>query len=299
MEWRASHSAGREAGSQPRHAMNRLLAMTLLLLAPLRAADTTLFLEQFTGGVYDNANWVTWHAPWGSLPTINLAGGSAAISISTRNGSCGIAHQVDLSTHQGKVMTLSGVWGGSATGGEAWVEVMFYQTASSAMTNLSSANFLSYDLGTASKIAIKHDSFGLPDTVWSAQTFEADASNNGITAGFGGLTQLIAQPYVVIAFKVGRFGTISGLDNIRLTVPADPAAEVVLDEIRFNGEVLEVAASGLDPNKSYLLRRTTDGENFTDVGSPLSGAEVQVFTDPAPPADVAPALYQVWEAGEP
>lgn len=275
--------------------MNHAALLSLFLCSSLCADVTFVFVEEFTGGVYANDGWVPWNAPWGSSASLDLTADSAALSVPGRNGSCGIAILIDLSAHQGKTMTLGGEWAGAAAG-SAWVEVMWYQTDSDDMANQSSANFDTFDFPGMTDIAIKHDSFGLPDTTWGPQSFGADAVNNGASAGFGGLTQVVSQPYCVLALKVGNDGTMTGLDNLNITVPADPPqAEVVVTSAGFNGGAFEIAASGLDPARSYLLRRTKDGESFTDVGDPFTGSENHVFADPAPPAGAAPTLYQIWE----
>ena len=43
----------------------------------------------------------------------------------------------------------------------------------------------------------------------------------------------------------------------------------------------------MDPAASYILRRSQDGQSFTDVGTPFTGAATNVFVDPAPQAGKA------------
>jgi hypothetical protein len=71
-------------------------------------------------------------------------------------------------------------------------------------------------------------------------------------------------------------------------------AIVRITSFGFNGVPLEVSVEGMDPAASYILRRSQDGQSFTDVGAPFTGAATNVFVDPAPPAE--DALYQIWTA---
>ncbi len=195
--------------------MKKVAGVLMLVGAMAATANAELLSETFSGGTYDNPGWVNWHANWGSNPNVNLAGDSAAIDVGG-NGSAGIAILVDITGVTGQPITLSGEWGGNASG-TAWVETMFFQTNDPDMADETSANFVVFNTGDPADIALKHDSFGLPDTVWGPETFAADATNNGASQGFtAGLTQIATQDYAVIAFKTGNDGTIMGLDNITL-----------------------------------------------------------------------------------
>ncbi|MFP6898992.1 MAG: hypothetical protein VCA38_20565 [Roseibacillus sp.] len=68
---------------------------------------------------------------------------------------------------------------------------------------------------------------------------------------------------------------------------------VTLTDISFDGFDLEITGEGFTPGTQYVLRRTTDGETFTDVGVPFTPAG-SGFTasDESPPAGTA--LYQFW-----
>lgn len=195
--------------------MKKVAGVLILVGAMAATANAELLSETFSGGAYDNPGWVTWYPGWGNHANVDLTGDSAAIDVAG-SGSAGIAILVDISGLTGQPITLSGEWGGTATG-SAWVETMFFQTSDPDMTDGTSANFNRFNTGDPADIAIKHDP-GLPDTTWGpGETFADDATNNGVSAGFAaGLTQIAAQDYVVIAFKTGNDGTIVGLDNITL-----------------------------------------------------------------------------------
>jgi hypothetical protein len=77
------------------------------------------------------------------------------------------------------------------------------------------------------------------------------------------------------------------------TAPVGAEAAVQLTAVKFNGAAFEVTAANLDTATAYQLRRSQDGQNFTDIGglvTPL--AATHTFSDPNPPT--AATLYQIW-----
>jgi hypothetical protein len=80
--------------------------------------------------------------------------------------------------------------------------------------------------------------------------------------------------------------------SIKDLIDDHPTAAVVLTSATFNGLSFELEVAGMDPAEEYILRRTIDGETFTDIGAPFTGGDTHTFQDPSPP--LGQALYQVW-----
>ncbi|MEO1845275.1 MAG: LamG domain-containing protein, partial [Akkermansiaceae bacterium] len=75
---------------------------------------------------------------------------------------------------------------------------------------------------------------------------------------------------------------------------ADIPPVVRITSLGFNGVLVEISVEGMDPAASYILRRSLDGQSFTNVGTPFTGAATHDFVDLGPPAENA--LYQIWTA---
>jgi hypothetical protein len=90
-----------------------------------------------------------------------------------------------------------------------------------------------------------------------------------------------------------RGGPGNNMYAVVATAPVGAGPGVNLTFVQFNGATFEVIAENLDTTTAYQLRWTQDGENFTDVGGPVTPATAtQKFTDPAPPP--GKAFYQLW-----
>ena len=73
----------------------------------------------------------------------------------------------------------------------------------------------------------------------------------------------------------------------------DPVPPVVRITVGIQGAAFAVTATGMAPTRSYILRRSVDGQVFTNVGTPFTGNSDHVFIDLTPLAGIA--LYQIWE----
>jgi hypothetical protein len=64
----------------------------------------------------------------------------------------------------------------------------------------------------------------------------------------------------------------------------------------FNGGAFELTVTGFDPAQSYILRRSTDLQGFSDVGTPFTPAGItDTVSDPSPPLP-GPAFYRIESA---
>ena len=74
-----------------------------------------------------------------------------------------------------------------------------------------------------------------------------------------------------------------------------PAQDPTITHLTFNGGTLEVTAEGMDPGATYVLRRSLDAQDFsTQVGTPFTGSETNVFVDSSLPPGTRVAFYQIW-----
>ncbi|MFP6899186.1 MAG: LamG-like jellyroll fold domain-containing protein, partial [Roseibacillus sp.] len=75
-------------------------------------------------------------------------------------------------------------------------------------------------------------------------------------------------------------------------VPTPLEESVQITSAQYSGPTFEVAVEGLNAARSYVLRRATDGQAFTVIGTPFTGGDTHTFQDPSPP--LGHALYQIW-----